>query len=76
MAAEREQSQVAAANKYDFDTRDLTLQHLQKRTTYVAYDRDNAMFAERKELVDRYEEYAFSMVTCNKVIPFKGQASK
>ena len=67
---------MAAANKYDFETRDLTLQHLQKKTTYVAYVRDNAMLQERKELVDRYEEYAFSMITSIKVVQFKGQPSK
>ena len=67
---------MAAANKYGFDTRDLTLQHLQKMTTYVAYVRANEMLEERKELVDRYEEYAFTMITSIKVVQFKGQASK
>ena len=66
----------AKANKYDFDTRDLMLQHLQESTTHAAYDRGNAMLEERREIVNGYEEYAFSMVTSSKVVPFKGQASK
>ena len=65
----------AKANKYDFDTRDLMLQHLQESTTHAAYDRGNAMLEERREIVNGYEEYAFSMVTSNKVVPLKRKAS-
>lgn len=65
----------AKANKYDFDTRDLMLQHLQESTTHAAYDRGNAMLEERREIVNGYEEYAFSMVASNKVVPLKQRAS-
>ena len=65
----------AKANQYDFDTRDLMLQHLQESTTHAAYDRGNAMLEERRAIVNGYEEYAFSMVTSNKVVPLERKAS-
>jgi len=65
----------AKDNKYDFDTRELMLQHLDESSTHAAYDRGNAMLKDRREIVNGYEQYAFSMVTSNKVVPLGRRAS-
>lgn len=65
----------AKVNKFDKDTRELMMQHLQESSTHAAYDRGNAMLEERREIVNGYEDYAFSMVASNKVVPLKQRAS-
>ncbi|MFP6840177.1 MAG: integrase arm-type DNA-binding domain-containing protein [Pseudohongiellaceae bacterium] len=66
----------AKKNKYDFDTRELMMQHLAESRTHAAYDRGNAMLEERREIVNGYEQYAFSMVTGkDKVVPIRREAS-
>ena len=59
--------------RWSKDTRELMMQHLEEGSTHAAYDNEQ-MIDDRREIVEGYEEYAFSMVTSNKVVPIKKKA--
>jgi integrase len=66
----------AKKERWDKDTRELMMQHLEESSTHAAYDRDEAMVEDRREIVNGYEKYAFSKVRGKgKVVPTRKKAS-
>ena len=65
----------AKENRYDFDTRELMMQHLDESSTHAAYDRGNALLEDRRSLIEGFEQFAFSRVTSDKVVTMKRSAS-
>jgi hypothetical protein len=50
------------------------MQHLEESSTHAAYDNEQ-MIDDRREIVEGYEEYAFSMVTSSNVALIKRKVS-
>ena len=65
----------AKENRYDFDIRELMMQHLDESSTHAAYDRGNALLEDRRLLIEGFERFAFSRVTSNNVVTIKRSAS-
>ena len=66
----------AKKERWDKDTRELMMQHREESSTHAAYDRDEAMVEDRREIVNGYEKYAFSIVRGKgKVVPIRKKAS-